>query len=548
MSSEAGTLETGQPPLLRQVLKQCRAGRKRRKLADSTGASLTGGNVLIRALALRQVLRREFLNVDEQYIGVLMPPTVAGAVVNLALALDRRTSVNLNYVLSPEALRQSMELAEIRHIITSRKVVDRLGIELEVPVIYLEDVPPLVGKRDKAFAAALGMAAPISLIERTLGLNEIMGDDIFTILFTSGATGEPKGVMLSHDNVRANCQAITDRFSIKQEDVLVGILPFFHAFGLTVTLWMPLISDAAVAYHTSPLEPDAIGKLTREQQGTILLATPTLLRLYARQISPEDFRSLTTVAAGAERLPLQIADQFEARFGTRPFEGYGVTETSPAIAFNVPQSRWNSPGPAPIREGTVGQPIPSVSVRVISRETGSDVSPGEEGVLWVFGPSVMRGYLKRPDLTQKVLRDGWYNTGDVVRIDDDGFITITGRESQFSKIAGETIPHLLIEEKIAEILVGSGDGDQHAAVTAVPDARRGERIVVVHTPLEITTGEIVEQLKEGGLPLLFIPSPESFVEVEAVPMLASGKVDLRALRSIAAHAFDEQGRRTTALT
>jgi acyl-[acyl-carrier-protein]-phospholipid O-acyltransferase/long-chain-fatty-acid--[acyl-carrier-protein] ligase len=184
-----------------------------------------------------------------------------------------------------------------------------------------------------------------------------------------------------------------------------------------------------------------------------------------------------------------------------------------------------------------------VSIKVLDRETSEPVAPGEEGVLWVTGPNVMLGYLDRSDLTAGVIDDGWYNTGDIVRVDAEGFITITGRQSQFSKIAGETVPHLLIEESIAAILAELGQEDLHAAVTAVPHARRGERIVIVHTPLPISADQITRRLHELGLPPLFIPSPDSFVQVEALPVLGAGKVDLRALRSLAQEAFDEQGNR-----
>ncbi|CAN5753947.1 N/A [soil metagenome] len=529
--------------LLPDAIRQCRKQRRQKKMADSTGASLTGGEVLARAFALRRVLRRHFLAGDESNVGIIMPPTVAGAVVNLALALDRRTPVNLNFVLSAEALQQSIEQAGIRHVITSRKVLERLSLSFDAETIILEDIPPLVSKRDKAVAGVMGMVLPQSLLIRRLGVDKVHENELFTVLFTSGATGEPKGVMLSHRNIASNCRAMAHRIGIREDDVLVGVLPFFHAFGLTVTLWMPLISNASVAYHTSPLEPDAIGKVAREHRGTIILATPTLLRLYTKQINAEDFKWVTMAATGAERLKPEIASRFEAKFGTRPFEGYGTTETSPAIAFNVPADRWDGDGEAPIKAGTVGQPIPGVTIRVVDRETGQKAAPGQEGVLWVSGPNVMLGYLDRPDLTASVIQDGWYNTGDIVIVDEEGFITITGRQSQFSKVAGETIPHLLIEERIAQVLAEHDDEELHAAVTAVPHARRGERIVVVHSPLPVSPDNITHRLRELGLPMLFIPSPDSFVEVESLPVLGSGKVDLRALRAIAQAAFDEQGDR-----
>jgi acyl-[acyl-carrier-protein]-phospholipid O-acyltransferase/long-chain-fatty-acid--[acyl-carrier-protein] ligase len=534
---------SGMASLLPGVLRRCRKQRRRTKLSDSTGASLTGGETLVRALALRRVLRRHYLAPDEEHVGVIMPPTVAGAVVNLALSLDRRAPVNLNFVLSADALQHSIELAGIRHVITSRKVLERLKLSFNATTIILEDIPPLVTALDKAAAAAMGLAMPLPLLERQIGLHQISDDDLFTILFTSGATAEPKGVMLSHRNIAVNVEAVAARIGIRADDVLIGLLPFFHSFGLTITLWLPLFTDASVTYHPSPLEPEAIGKLTREHGGTILLATPTLLRLYTQRIPAEDFTTVNMVATGAERLSPEIAGRFAEKFGVRPFEGYGVTEAAPAIAFNVPEDRWKGEGPAPIRPGTVGKPIPGVAIRVIDRETGNDADPGEEGVLWVKGPNIMLGYLHRPDLTARAMHDGWYNTGDIVRVDEDGFITITGRESQFSKVAGETVPHLLIEERIDEILREHNGSELHAAVTAVPHSRRGERIVVVHPPLPVPADTIARELQEKGLPPLFIPNPDSFVEVESIPMLGSGKVDLRALKAIAQSAFDAEGNR-----
>ena len=533
---------------LQTVIRQCRGARRKTvKIADSTGASLSGNDTLVRALALRRVLRRHYLAPDERYVGILMPPTVAGAVANLALAFDKRVSVNLNYVLTPDALQHCIDQAGIRHVITSRKVLERLDLSFNATVIILEDIAPLVTTADKAAAAALGMVAPVAVIEKALGLDSIREDDLLTVLFTSGSTGEPKGVMLSHGNIASNSRDTCDRMGILDEDMLTGVLPFFHAFGLTITLWMVLSTGAGAVFHTSPLEPDMIGEISRKHRATMLLATPTLLRLYLTRIPPEDFASMNLVATGAERLPVELADQFERKFGVRPFEGYGVTEASPVISFNVPQNRWHGDEPAPIRDGTVGQPIASVEVKVIDREDGRELGPDEEGVLFVRGPNVMVGYLHRPDLTARVIEDGWYNTGDIVRIDGDGFITIAGRMSQFSKIAGEMVPHLLIEETIARVL-GEAPGEElHAAVTAVPHKRRGERVVVLHTPMTAKPEQITRGLKEAGLPLLFIPTDESFVEVDQLPMLGSGKIDLQQLRKMALAAFDDEGNRIPTL-
>ena len=519
------------------VIEQCRKRRGTLKLADSTGAKLTGGETLVRTLALRRILRQHFLAEDEQRVGIMLPATVAGAVSNLALAFDRRVSVNLNFMLSRDALDQCIEQAGLRHIITSRKLLERLEMPQRPEHIILEDVPGLVGKRDKLAAAAEGMALPANLLERKLGQHEIDPDELFTVLFTSGSTGEPKGVMLSHGNVASNCQAMGNGIDIRDTDLLIGILPFFHAFGLTVSMWMPLYCDAAAAYHTSPLEAEHIGRLAREYNGTILLATPTLLRLYMARCTPEQFASLSLVATGAEPLSRELIDAFEARFGIRPFEGYGATETSPAIAFNTPPDRTPGHTHDRLKEGTVGRPVANVQVEIRDRETGDVLPTGEAGLVWTTGPNVMLGYLGKPEQTASVVVDGWYNTNDVGLLDEDGFLKLTGRVSQFSKIAGETVPHLLIEAAIAKLLGAEHSDAPVVAVTAVPDKRKGERIVVLHTPISMTPTEVGAGLRAAGLPLLYIPMADSYIELDVLPVLPTGKIDLGAARKIANERF-----------
>ncbi len=526
--------------LLPTVIAQCRKRRNTLKLADSTGAKLTGNETLVRALVLRRVLRRHFLEEDERMVGVMLPSTVAGAVSNLALAFDRRVSVNLNFMLSRDALNQSIAQAGLRHIITSRKLLERLEMPQRPEHIILEDIPALVGKRDKLAAAADGMALPTALLVRKLGLHEIEPDELLTVLFTSGSTGEPKGVMLSHDNVASNGRAMIHGIAIRETDLLIGVLPFFHAFGLTVTLWTPLICNAATAYHTSPLEAEHIGQLTREYNGTILMATPTLLRLYMSRCTPEQFASLTMVATGAEPLLPEVVDAFESRFGLRPFQGYGATEASPAIAFNSPPERAPDHTSAFLKDGTVGRPIELVKIEIRDQESGEPLPIGTEGMIWCTGPNVMLGYLGQPEQTARVITDGWYQTADIGVLDEDGFLTITGRASQFSKIAGETVPHLLIEGALARLLGVDQSETPVIAVTAVPDERKGERIIVVHAPVAMSAAALCAGLRTAGLPPLYIPMTDSFIEVDALPVLPSGKIDLGSVRNIANARFAPQ--------
>jgi acyl-[acyl-carrier-protein]-phospholipid O-acyltransferase/long-chain-fatty-acid--[acyl-carrier-protein] ligase len=269
------------------------------------------------------------------------------------------------------------------------------------------------------------------------------------------------------------------------------------------------------------------------------MATPTFLRIYLRRVEPEAFRTLDAVFGAAEKLPKELADAFEKRFGVRPFEAYGCTELSPLVAVNVPADRNRSGEKISAREGTVGRPIPGVRAKIVDLETEADLPVGESGLVLVTGPNVMKGYFNRKQQTEQVIRDGWYVTGDVAKIDGDGFIQITDRQSRFSKIGGEMVPHLKIEEALRRVLGGDED-HLKAVVTAVPDDFRGERLVVMHVPLEKKPDEICRELAASGLPKLWIPSADSFCEIEEIPVLGTGKLDLRGLKELALKKFEAE--------
>jgi len=522
------------PP--KAFLRRCRQARSRVKVADTTGRSLTGSNLLTATLLFRRVLRREVYDADEKYIGVLLPSTVAGVLVNAAAPLDGRIAVNLNYTVSSDVLNECIRQCGIRHVVTSRKMMERLNLEVDAELFYLEDLPPLISTKDKLISLLQATMLPMSVLDRMLGLNSIRGDDVMTVIFTSGSTGQPKGVMLTYDNVGSNVSAIDEVVHIRPDDTLGGILPFFHSLGFTVTLWTPLSLDMSAAYHANPLEAKQVGKLCSKHGVTIMLTTPTFLRSYLKRVPAEDFATLDVVVAGAEKLPPELCEAFEKKFGVRPVEGYGATELSPLAAVNIPPSRSLSPDQEDCREGTVGRPVTGVSAKVVDPDTREDLPVGEPGMLLIKGPNVMKGYLDQPDKTAEVLLDGWYETGDIALIDDGGFIKITGRLSRFSKIGGEMVPHVRIEEAILQTL----DADEEqvpAVVTAIPDARKGERLIVMHTALETTAEEICQALKEQGLPNLWIPSPDSFCQIDEIPVLGTGKLDLKGLKDLAKQRF-----------
>ena len=527
----------GASTLCATAIATCRRRLRSTKISDTTGVSLTGGELLTRALVLRRLLRRSVLDPDERNVAVLLPPTVAAVVTNLALTLDNRVVVNLNYTLSSEMLNSSIAQAGVRRVLTSRKFLERVPLQLNAEIVLLEDFRAAVTIVDKVVSAAMAFGLPAKLLTRALGAHRHRSDDVLTIMFTSGTTGDPKGAVLTYGNVEFNVKAVDAVIQIEPHDVLIGVLPFFHSFGYAITLWSVLTLDLAAAYHVNPLEAKVIGRLCRERKGTILLATPMFLRTYIRRCDPEDFATLEVVITGAERLPVQVADAFEEKFGLRPVEGYGTTETSPLISANIPPNRAPDDPATVARAGTVGKPPPGVQVKVVDQETGTDLPPGEQGMLLVQGPNVMGGYLNRPDATSAAIRDGWYVTGDVCVIDADGFIRIVGRESRFAKIGGEMVPHGLVEEALTEIVGVDEEGQQRVVVVSVPDPERGERLVVVHTELAQSPTELRSALGQAGLPNLFIPSADSFLEVTELPALGTGKLDIRQIKRLAESAF-----------
>ena len=514
----------------------CRRSMRRSKLADTTGVDLTGAGLLTRTLVLRRLLRREVLAPDEKHVGILLPSSVAGAVTNAALSLDRRVAVNLNYTVSSDMLNDCVRQAGIRHVLTSRKVMERFGFDIECELVYLEDFKEKITLADKLIGACQAWLWPMVLLERWLGLTSVDPEDLLTIMFTSGSTGQPKGVMLTHRNVGSNVDAFNQVLHLRKDDVLIGILPFFHSFGYTTTMWAAMMLEPKGIYHFTPLEPRQIGKLCRQHRGTILVATPTFLRSYMKRCPPEDFASLDVVLTGAEKLPATLAGAFEERFGVRPVEGYGTTELSPVVSANIPASRVVDTTQPVCKEGTVGQPLPGIFAKIVHLETGADLGIDRPGMLLIKGHNVMKGYLDKPEKTAEVMRDGWYVTGDVAVIDGDGFIRITGRESRFSKIGGEMVPHIRIEETLEQIL-GLDEEELSLAVMAVPDVRKGERLVVLHTGLSRSPEQICRDLGAAGLPPIWIPSADSFCQIDEIPLLGSGKADLKQLKDLALQKF-----------
>jgi acyl-[acyl-carrier-protein]-phospholipid O-acyltransferase/long-chain-fatty-acid--[acyl-carrier-protein] ligase len=497
-------------------------------MGDKRRPRLKWGGALLSSIFLARRLRSVWAG--QEIVGILLPPSVPGALVNFAAMLSGKIPVNLNYTSSNETLASCAEQCKLETVITTKLLLERIPLDVPGKTILLEEAAAASGLGER-IAALLLWFLPSALLERSLSAGKTKTlDDLATVIFSSGSTGEPKGVMLTHYNIASNIEQMGQTFMLDRGDVLLGVLPFFHSFGFTVTLWLPAVLAIGVAYHPSPVDLTAVGELVRDYRVTFLLATPTFLQQYTRRISPEDFGSLQFVVVGAEKLPEPLALAFEDRFGVRPLEGYGCTECSPVVAVNTRDFRAPGFRQVGAKRGRIGHPLPGISVRIVDPETRARLSVGTPGLMLVRGPNVMKGYLGNPEKTAEVLQDGWYVTGDIATEDEDGFLTITDRLSRFSKIGGEMVPHIKIEDKLHEL---AETVEKRFVVAGVPDGKKGERLVVLHTLAPEELKAVLEKLAAAGLPNLWTPRPNQFFFVEELPQLGSGKLDLRRVHELA---------------
>ncbi len=491
-------------------------------MADSTGRELTFGRALVAGLLLARAIRRRVPS--DTSIGLLLPASVGGALANIAASIAGNVPVNLNFTAGRDAMAAAIDRCGISTVLTSRTFLAKAGIPLAPGMLFLEDVLRETSALSKISTLVAARLLPASLVERFF-LAPADADSLATVIFSSGSTGVPKGVMLTHRNVLANIDGANALFRLTSDDVVLGVLPFFHSFGYPVTLWLPLLVGFGAAYHPNPTDAKTIGEMAERYGATLLISTPTFCSAYVRKCQPEQFARLRLAIVGAERLREPIASAFKEKFGIELIEGYGCTEMAPVVAVNVPDAAG-----AGSRRGTVGRPLPGISAKVVDPDTGEGPLVGKEGLLLVTGPNQMRGYLGEPELTRDAHRDGWYVTGDIATIDEAGFIRITDRLSRFSKIAGEMVPHMKVEEQLQALL-----RDPHVCVvTAVPDPVKGERLVALYTDPDTSAQEIWERLSRSDLPKLWIPKREDLHVVESIPTLGTGKVDLRAVRQVAA--------------
>lgn len=500
-------------------------------LATGTERTLTSGKTLVAVWALSRWLKSRIG--DAPHVGIWLPTGLGSVLANVALAFLRKPTVNLNYTAGPEAVASACRQAGLTHVITSKKFEQKIPWDgpADITRLYLEEALPAISGREKLLKFIAILLLPHWVLSRWLGLYATKPDDLLTIVFSSGSTGEPKGVMLTHRNIGSNGKSFHVGVDLNTTDVMMGTLPFFHSFGYTVCLWAPVCIGMKVVYYPDPRAAKEVGELVAKHRCTIVLGTATFVRFYLRRCQPSDFQSTRLIICGAEKLPVKLAEEFQAKFGVLPLEGYGCTELSPVVSTNLHDLTIKGVTQRANMMGTVGQPIPGNVAKAFDLETDHPLPPGEEGMLCVKGPNVMLGYLGKPELTAKVVRNGWYTTGDLGLIEPDGFIRITGRLSRFAKIAGEMVPLEKLEEEMQDLF---GTGERLIAIAAVPDEKRGERLIVLHLA-EATAklDAVLDGLPGRGLPNLWVPDRRDCYVVEQFPALGSGKLDLKGVTELA---------------
>ncbi len=483
-------------------------------IQDPTGAKVTYNKLLLGALALGKPLAA--MTRKGEHVGVLLPNVNAAVVTFFALQAFGRIPAMLNFSTGVSNMQAGMVAAGVERIVTSRAFVEKAKLEKTIEalaeraaIVWLEDVGAGIG-----FGVKLAAAFDLLRIRSVYGTQGIGKDEPAVILFTSGSEGRPKGVVLSHGNILANCAQAAARVDYNELDTCFNALPVFHSFGLTAGTLLPLVSGVKVFMYPSPLHFRIVPEMIYDVQATIMFGTNSFLKGYGRAADPYDFRSLRYVFAGAEPIQDETRDQWFEKFGIRLLAGYGATETSPVLALNTAMHQhW----------GTVGRFLPGIEWRL-------EPVPGidEGGRLWVKGPNVMLGYLRyeKPGQIERP-EDGWYDTGDIVKLDETGFVTILGRAKRFAKVGGEMVSLAAVESAIAEAAPG-----KHHAVVAVADPRKGERLVLVTDAGDLDRAQIAAILRKRGMSEINMPA--EVVTVDALPLLGTGKTDYPAIQKMLA--------------
>jgi len=485
-------------------------------------------SVMVKAVLLSREIRK-ITSEDCKYVGVMLPNTTAASVVILAILMADKTPAILNFTASKAAIRVAMEKADLTCVLTSKRFLKKLNFEACPEMIMLESFAGKISKISKITAALMVALLPwreLMNIISPLSYNDV--NRTLVIIYSSGSTGEPKGVMLSHHNINSDIYSIIRIVKWSSLDRIIGNLPMFHSFGFLTSFCMGVTQNTRTALVTNPLDAKMVGYALRRLKVTVMMAAPGFLQTYMRRCKKEDFASLRLVVTGAERLRDDIFEKFKKMTNLTIAEGYGCTELSPVVSINVADSILNL-GTSIGKEGSVGTSMPGIATKIVDPDTFETMPADTDGLLLVKGPNIMQGYLKEPEKTAEVMHDGWYITGDIGQMNSSGHITITGRMSRFSKVAGEMVPHELVEKEINEIIQAT---ECCVGVCGVEDEKKGERLIVFYSHEELDPEFIIQQLRKNNLPNLWIPRKENFIKVEHIPMLGSGKLDVGGIKKL----------------
>ena len=491
--------------LHQQFVRVAKQNKDKMALIDrSTGKRLEYGKALIGSL----ILARKFKRIDDGYVGVMIPTSAGCMLTILALVMCGKVPVMINYSTGAEEnIRYARQRCGFKTVITSRTVLEKVGCPEMDGMLFIDDLMKEVSGLDK-LRAALQAALPTPLL--LAGLHKGREDDTLVVLFTSGSEKAPKGVELTHRNIGSNLQAIQEVFEIEDDDIFLAILPLFHVFGQTTNFWLPLCRGVTAVTYGNPLDFKTVAKIIREERPTVAIATPFFLSSYLRAAKPGELSSLRIVIAGADKMPDWLRESYQSQHGVEAFEGYGTTETSPVISVNLPGR--NKPG-------SIGKPLPGVEVRIVDVDSGEELPRGAEGKILVSGDLVMKGYFDDLEETALHIQNGWYETGDMGVLDEDGYLWHRGRLKRFVKIGGEMVSLVRVETELEQLLPEGVE----CCVVELPDARKG-------AVLAVAVSEAVDEktiLKELSQRLPPIAVPRRFVVLDELPKMGSGKVDFR---------------------
>jgi len=487
-------------------------------------------------IAVAAVLARRIrATIPEKRVGIVLPPGAGATIANLAVACAGKIPVNLNFTAGKAAVEASLRLGEINTVISAdamRAKVPNFPFP-EHTLDFRKEVEAAGGKKAIIPWLLAAHVLPNQWVAGLMGLPRKGDEEEAALLFTSGSSGEPKGVVLTHRNILSNCAQISSLSILPESATMLGCLPVFHSFGFTVTLWYPLMRGCRVVTVPSPLDTKKIVDAIKEEQASVMIGAPTFIRPFLKKATKDELRTLKLVVTGAEKLPMDLYDAFLAQFGIEILQGYGLTETTPAASINQyhpPITTSTAEHQEGKRLGAVGRLLPGSTARITDPDSGEELPLNSTGMLWLKGPHVFPGYLKDPEKTAAAIKDRWFVTGDLGRIDEDGFLFIEGRLSRFSKIGGEMVPHGTIEQR----LISAFDWDQNegptAVVTGIPDASKGEALVLL-TTRDVAMADVRAKLLEAGFPNLWVP--KFIAKVETIPILGTGKTDLKGCRILA---------------